>query len=286
MNGLSRLIILVVFLSSPVLAQTTPPASPRPPISASQDSEYLWCETEDMRGFATQSNGEPVLNPSWLDLPRSKAPGWGMNGTGTSAEWTQGGESGWNSAAASADETVGKIYQDLEIPRAAQYRVWIRYADWANKTENFTVTIIQQGHEVFRHEFGTKDLIDVHDEVSMYWKWAFTWDNATAQLEKGAARISIAIEKSAQARRHVDCALVTNDLAFVPSGRLKPDFAAMRYLREWSNNRGPLTSLLNPNFSSEALATWRRPGIAGHDFLMPWNVAPDFWNLYDKPPAD
>ncbi len=212
MNGLSRLIILVVFLSSPVLAQTTPPASPRPPISASQDSEYLWCETEDMRGFATQSNGEPVLNPSWLDLPRSKAPGWGMNGTGTSAEWTQGGESGWNSAAASADETVGKIYQDLEIPRAAQYRVWIRYADWANKTENFTVTIIQQGHEVFRHEFGTKDLIDVHDEVSMYWKWAFTWDNATAQLEKGA--------------------------------------------------------------------------VAGHDFLMPWNVAPDFWNLYDKLPAD
>src|SRR6266851_2928932 len=121
------------------------PASPRPPISASQDFEYLWCETEDMRGFATQSNGEPVLNPSWLDLPRSKAPGWGMNGTGTSAEWTQGGESGWNSAAASADETVGKIYQDLEIPRAAQYQVWIRYADWANKTENFTVRLRPSG---------------------------------------------------------------------------------------------------------------------------------------------
>src|ERR1700682_1454667 len=144
------------------------PASPHLPISASQDWdtsqdwEYLWCETEDMRGFATQSNGEPVLNPSWRDLPRAKAPGWGMNGTGTSAEWTQGGESGWNSAAASADETVGKIYQDLEIPRLGQYRVWLRYADWANKTESFTVTIIQQGREVFRHEFGTKDLIDVH----------------------------------------------------------------------------------------------------------------------------
>ena len=71
-----------------------------------------------------------------------------------------------------------------------------------------------------------------------------------------------------QARRHVDCALVTNDLAYVPRGRLKPDFAAMRYLREWSNNRGLLTSLLNPNFSSETSAIWRRPGIAGRDFLM------------------
>ncbi len=289
MNGLGRFLILAIFLSSPVLAQiTTPslPASPRVPVSVSPGFEYLWYETEDMRGFATQPNGEPVLNPSWLNLPRAKAPGWDMNGTGTSAEWTQGGESGWNSAAASADETQATIYQDIEVPRAGQYRVWVRYADWANKTENFAVTISQQRHEAFRHEFGTNDLIDPHDEVSMYWGWAFTWDSATAQLEKGAARISIAIEKSAQARRHVDCTLVTNDLGFVPHGRFKPDFAAMRYLREWSNNHGLLTSLVNPNFSGKAPAIWQRPGIAGRDFVMPWNISPDFWSLYDKPPVD
>jgi hypothetical protein len=261
-------------------------ASPRLLISASPGFEYLWYETEDMRGFATQANGEPVLNPSWLDLPRAKAPGWGMNGTGTSAEFTQGGGSEWNSAAASADETQATIYQDIEVPRAGQYRVWVRYADWANKTENFAITINQQGHELFRHEFGAKDLIDVHDEVSMYWEWAFNWDNATAQLEKGPARISIAIEKAAQARRHVDCVLLTTDLAFVPAGRQKPDFAAMRYLREWSNNRAPLTSLLNPNFSSDAPAIWQRPSVTGRDFLMPWNIAPEFWSLYDKPPAE
>ena len=239
-----------------------------------------------MRGFATQPNGEPVLNPSWLNLPRTKAPGWGMNGTGTSAEWTQGGESGWNSAAASADETQATIYQNIEIPRASQFRVWTRYADWANKTENFVIRITQREHEVFRHEFGTKDLIDVHDEISMYWGWAFTWGNATAQLEKGPARISITIEEPAQARRHVDCVVLTNDLAYVPNGRLKPDFAAMRYLREWSNNRAPLSSLLNPVFSSEAPGIWQRPGVAGRDFLMPWNITPEFWNLYDKPPAE
>src|SRR6185503_11147117 len=93
-----------------------PPISPSPglPISQSSGLEYLWYEAEDMRGFATQPNGEPVLNPSWRDLPRAQAPGWGMSGTGVSAEWTQGGESGWNSAAASADETRGTIYQDLE----------------------------------------------------------------------------------------------------------------------------------------------------------------------------
>src|SRR5205823_5893624 len=83
------------------------PASPHLPVPASR-SEYLWYEAENMRGFATQPNGEPVLNPSWMNLPKAKAPGWGMNGPGVSAEWSQGGESEWNSAAASADESAGK----------------------------------------------------------------------------------------------------------------------------------------------------------------------------------
>ena len=99
--------------------------------------EYLWYEAENMRGFTTGKLGAPTLNPSYLNLPRAKAPGWGMNGPGVSAEWTQGGESEWNSAAASADETKATIYQDLEIPHAGAYRLWVRYADWARKNEHF-----------------------------------------------------------------------------------------------------------------------------------------------------
>ena len=97
--------------------------------------EYLWLEAENMRGFATQPTGEPILNPSWQNLGKAKAPGWGINGPGVSAEWSQGGESEWNSAAASADETPATIYQDVEIPRSGNYKLWVRYADWANKTE-------------------------------------------------------------------------------------------------------------------------------------------------------
>ncbi|MGI8837714.1 MAG: hypothetical protein ACR2H4_13910 [Pyrinomonadaceae bacterium] len=289
MNRFSWLIILAFLVNHSVFAQATTPkvsASPNLPVSESAQLEYLWYETEDMRGLATQRNGEPVLNPSWRNLPRAQAPGWGMNGTGTSAEWTQGGESGWNSAAASADETTGTIYQDIEVSRAGQYRLWVRYADWANQTEDFVVTINQQGREVLRHQFGARDLIDAHDEVSMYWRWAFTWDSVAAQLEKGPARISIAIEKASQARRVVDCVLVTNNLAYVASGRVKPQFAAMRYLRDWSNNRATLSSLLNPNFSTEASEVWQRPRIAGRDFLMPWNISTEFWKLYDKPSAE
>jgi hypothetical protein len=236
-----------------------------------------------MRGFSTGKLGAPLLNPSQLNLSREKAPGWGINGPGVSAEWTQGGESEWNSAAASADETRATIYQDFEVPRAGQYSLWIRYADWANKNENFTVTIAQKDLVVFRHEFGLKGIVDPHDEVSMYWGWAFTWDNASTTLKKGPARLSIQIEKATAARRHVDCFVLTNDAAFKPSGRAKPDFAAMRYLREWAANRKPLASLLTGEAQTRVPERWIRRKVAERDFLMPWNIAKEFWPLYDKP---
>ena len=239
-----------------------------------------------MRGFSTGRLGEPLLNPSHTNWPREKAPGWGMNGPGVSAEWTQGGESEWNSAAASADETRATLYQDFEIPREGQYALWVRYADWAARGENFTVTIAQENAVVFRHEFGAKDVIDPHDEISMYWGWAFAWDSATATLKKGPVRLSIQIEKAAEARRHVDCFLLTNDLAFKPSGRQKPDFAAMRYLRNWSTTRKPFASLLSSEGSARVPEAWVRPKIAGRDFLMPWNIAKEFWPLLEKPAAE
>src|SRR6267143_3676805 len=131
-------ILFSLFLCSSALPQ----ARPHP--------EYLWFEAENMRGFSTGLLHEPLLNPSYLNLPKAKVPGWAINGPGVSAEWTQGGESEWNSAAASADETRATISQDLEAPRAGEYKVWVRYADWAGKNENFVIKITQQGREVFR----------------------------------------------------------------------------------------------------------------------------------------
>src|ERR1044072_5222596 len=268
-------IVLSVLLSSATLySQTDTP------------SEYLWYEAENMRGVSTDKLGEPLLNPSHMNLSREKAPGGGSSGPGVPAAWTQGGESEWNSAAASADETRAVLYQDLEIPRGGEYSLWVRYADWAGRTENFTITIAQDGAEVFRREFGAEAVIDPHDEVSMYWGWAFAWDSASATVKKGPARVSIVIEKAAEARRHIDCFLLTNDLAFKPSGRQKPDFSAMRYLRAWSTTRKPLQSLLQSETMTRVPEAWVRPKLAGHDFLMPWNIAKEFWPLLDKPSGE
>src|SRR5258708_3234796 len=126
--SISRCLILSLaffFLSYSIQlpkSQAQVPASPRPPVSPSPRPEYLWYEAENMRGFATKPTGEPIQNPSWMNLSRPKAPGWGINGPGVSAEWSQGVDIEWNSAAASADETKASIYQDLVVPRAVDYR--------------------------------------------------------------------------------------------------------------------------------------------------------------------
>jgi hypothetical protein len=251
--------------------------------------EYLWHEAENMRGLSTDARHEPRLNPAWRNPSAKESPGWGVNGPGVSAEWSQGGESEWNSVAASADETRATLSQDLEIPRDGAYRVWVRYADWAERAEPFAVRLTRGGSELFRREFGARDLVDPRDEVSLYWGWSFAWGGSEAfELKKGAARLSVEIEKAGEARRHVDCVLVTNDLDYKPEGRRKPPFAAGRVLREWSEKRPALAPLADfgVGAADDLPAAWRRPALAGRDFLMPWNVSEEFWAWYDRPAAE
>src|SRR5437588_4458999 len=283
-------VVLQILVCLALLARVAFAQSARPraaDANASRHSEYLWYEAENMSGVAVDARNEPRVNPSWMELTRAQAPGWGMNGPGVSAEWSQGGESEWNSVAAAADETRAEIYQDIEVPRAGQYRIWARYADWANKTENFVVRLTQAGRELFRREFGARDVVDPHDEFEMYWGWSFAWDGSPAfELKKGPARLSIEIEKAAEARRYVDCVYVTNDLDFKPVGRGKPPFAAQRVLQDWAEKKLPLAPLFEKDSpAADAPALWRRPALAGRDFLMPWNISEKFWELYDQPTA-
>ncbi|MGB8510402.1 MAG: hypothetical protein WCD76_18640 [Pyrinomonadaceae bacterium] len=250
--------------------------------------EYLWYEAENMRGISADARHEPRVNPSWLSYTSAQSPGWGINGPGVSAEWSQGGESEWNSVGASADETKASLSQDIEVPRDGSYRVWVRYADYAGRAENFVARVEQGEKTLIRQEFGVRDVVDPHDEISMYWGWAFTWDTSPAvALKKGSARLFVEIERAAETHRQVDCVLLTDDLDYRPEGRRKPPFAAFRVLQEWGAKRSPLAPLTNSAAASDAdiPALWRRPLVAGRDFQMPWNISETFWKLYDNPPA-
>ena len=288
-NRISSALFLLAFIS--LFTQAAPAqiaATHAGDARSSRHLEYLWYEAENMSGIATDARNEPRINPSWMELTRAQSPGWEISGPGVSAEWSQGGESEWNSVAAAADETRAEIHQGIEVPRDGRYRIWARYADWANKSEYFVVRVTQDGREVFRQEFGARDVIDPHDEVSMYWGWSFAWDGSpVVELKKGAARLSIEIEKAADARRQVDCVLVTNDLDFKPVGRQKPPFAAQRVLREWAEKKPSLAPLIEKESASAPVpAEWRRPTLAGRDFMMPWNISEKFWELYDKPTSE
>ncbi len=285
-----RQILILVLLNVLVLTgaqasrlQTHQSATGTVALQSTTTLEHLWYEAENMRGISADARHEPLLNPSWMQLPAAKKPGWGINGPGVSAEWSQGGESEWNSVNASADETRGTISQDIEVPRAGEYKLWVRYADWASKTESFTIKITQSGRDVFSHEFGAKDIIDPHDEIKMYWQWAFAWDGAKVTLAKGPARVSIEIQKAAQASRQVDCFLLTNDSSYAPQGREKPEFAAARYLRTFAKTRPALAPLIDQPAAPSLPQSWNPPKVAGRDFVMPWNITKEFWAMYDKP---
>src|SRR5207237_2452659 len=107
-----------------------------------------------------------------------------------------------------------------------------------------TVRLTQGERELFRHEFGAHDRLDPHDEASMYWQWAFTWAAApVVALPQGAARLSVEIERAAEARRHVDCVLVTNDLAYTPTGRGGTPEPGLGVLRDGCGKEGALHSV-------------------------------------------
>src|SRR5438309_8310895 len=101
-------------LAAYLLASSAALAADKPPL-------YLWLEPEwfdGVKGSFGYSSGE------------AKPTGaWGIAGPGISPEWTQGGESEWNSLGVPATETKAVCGRDLVIPRGGKYRVWVRYVD-------------------------------------------------------------------------------------------------------------------------------------------------------------
>src|SRR5436853_3303778 len=95
-------------------AATCAPAQERPPF-------HLWLEPEWFDG----------VKGSFAYWPGTAKPSgaWGIAGPGISAEWSQGGESEWNSIGAAAEETNARCRRSIVIPRAGSYKVWVRYVD-------------------------------------------------------------------------------------------------------------------------------------------------------------
>src|SRR5437762_6085533 len=122
-------------------------AETKPPV-------YLWFEPEWF-------DGVKGTFAYWSDSTKPAKPtgSWGVAGPGISAEWTQGGESEWNSMGAPAEETRATCHRDLTIPRAGKYKVWVRYVDHRRKTQPFTIGVAQGGKNAVVAELGLKAVV-------------------------------------------------------------------------------------------------------------------------------
>jgi hypothetical protein len=212
------------------------------------------------------------LEPEWFDGVKgtfaywtgdAKPTGsWGVAGPGISAEWTQGGESEWNSMGAPATETKAVCGRDLVVPRAGKYRVWVRYVDHRKKTEPFAVKITRNEKSVANAELGTKPVVPENDEYQLYWGFSFGWGSFDATLAEGQTRVELVIDKAGEGWRQVDALLITDDLAFVPNGREKPPFV---YLAAFDLPRHGGADWRGKGLPE---AKFARPQLGGRDFAM------------------
>jgi hypothetical protein len=256
----SLLTIVILFLTAASARAAAPPV-------------YLWHEAEWFDGV----QGSFAY---WTGTAKPTGT-WGVAGPGISPEWTQGGESEWNSMGAPAAETKAECHRDVIVPRAGKYRVWVRYVDHRKQTEPFTASVLQGDKTVGTAELGVKAVVPENDEYQLYWGFSFGWGSFDCDLVAGPARIRLAIDKAGEAWRQVDAVLLTDDLDYTPVGREKPPFAYLESFalrpRDGAAWRGSAKDL-------KIGAGWVRPKLAGRDFSMWTGVGADpKWWAAPKP---
>ena len=256
MSRFAAAIAIVVFTAASATAAS-------PPI-------YLWFEPEWFEGVEG--------NFAYWTGTAKPTGHWGIAGPGISAEWTQGGESEWNSMGAPAEETKAACKRDFMVPRAGKYKVWVRYVDHRKKKQPFNVIIDQAGKNALKGELGTKSVVPQNDEYQLYWGFSFGWASLDAELAVGQAQLSLTIDKAGEAWRQIDAVLVTDDTDYAPVGREKPPFAYLSAFR--------LTPSDGAAWRGRAKDSPLTPGdrkLGGRDFTM-WtgiDTDPKWWNAQD-----
>ncbi len=248
-------------------------ADKKPPI-------YLWLEPEWFEGV----KGNFAY---WPGPGMSKPTGsWGIAGPGISAEWSQGGESEWNSMGVPAEENKAECHRTVTIPRAGKYKLWVRYVDHRKQTEPFTVRLEQNGKPAINGALGIEPVVPPNDEYQLYWGFSFGWGALEGQLAAGQAKLSLIIDKPGQAWRQVDAVLITDDLEYVPAGREKPPFAYFDSFKLFPPSpplRGRGVGGEGVGWRGKGLpvgASWKRPPVGGRDFSM-WtqiDADPKWWS--------
>src|SRR5688572_358928 len=107
---------------------------------------YIWLEPEWFPGVKGDFN-------YWTG--KAKPIGsWGIAGPGISAEFSQGGESEWQSMGVVAEETTAACERAIVVPRAGKYRIWVRYVDHRGRPSRSRFASSKAGSRRFKGSLG------------------------------------------------------------------------------------------------------------------------------------
>jgi len=243
-------------------------------------AETIWIEAEHLDGI--QGYCWPMGKPEM-----KKTDGhWGLSGPGWAAEWNQGGESGFLSIAAGADDDKAAATKTIEVPADGRYFVWVRYGDWREKTERFQVRL-EQGGRIWTGPYGERAVVEEDNEAKLYWGWAFAWDQREVDLKKGSARLSLVTTTKESEPRQVDVIVLTTDAAYRPRTKERPANPAWDLLETYRHGIPQDIEPLARQKPAPALPkAWQLRTFRDKGFLYLWNMnaadAEGSW-LGDKP---
>lgn len=239
---------------------------------AVRSAETIWLEAEHLVGI------RGYCWPMGPEKGRQTAGHWALSGPGWAAEWNQGGESGFLSIACGAADDRASATAHLEIPEAGEWFVWVRYADWREKTERFQVKLEQDGQPVWEGRFGEQAVVEEDNEMKLYWGWAFGWDRRATKLTKGPARLTLLATTQDPEPRQIDVLVLTTDPGYRPLIKDRPRHATGDLLQSW---RKGIPDGLEPftrraaNF--QAPAAWQPKTFRDGGFRFLWNADDNRW---------
>jgi hypothetical protein len=233
--------------------------------------ETIWVEAEHLDG---------IRGYVWPmgPVPAKRTLGhWGLSGPGWAAEWNQGGESGFLSVAAFADDDNARATTTIEVPADGRYFVWVRYGDWREKTERFQVQLEQAGAAPWVGKYGEQAVVEEDNEMKLYWGWAFAWDKREAPLKKGPATLTLLTTTKDPAPRQVDVIVLTTDASYRPRIKERPHDDAWDVLEGYRKRRPADLEPLARNRPAgfDLPAAWKLHTFKDRGFLYLWNVSPD-----------
>jgi hypothetical protein len=249
--------------------------------SLAMASETVWIEAEHLEGI--RGHCWPMGKPEM-----KKTDGhWGLSGPGWAAEWNMGGESGFLSIAAGADDDRAVASKTIEIPTAGTYHVWVRYGDWREKTERFEIQLEQTGARPWTGQFGQQPVAEEDNEMKLYWDWVFVWDHRAAPLRKGPARLTLRTTFKEPQPRQIDVIVLTTDVTYQPRIKERPPRPAWDVLESYRGHAlTDLEPLARNRPAAELPAAWRVRTFRDKGFFYLWNVShtkPEETWLGDKP---